>query len=699
MKADYLSFQRATKVSLLGLAIQLALGLLLLVFSLFTMDKAGETAAAFVLLGVPVWLSLAILFDQHRRERIEAIEAEAFAASDAASSSVFEERSEDLKVAARRLKLLYKFMLPGVSLLIAGLLISIGLWRFFQAKAHLADWRPYPEGKRGWVIAISVCLALIGFLFARYVSGMAKQKMWANLRGGSGFAVGTALFGLFIAVGHAIDLKGPDTVLRYLPMVYGAALVGLGAEILLNFLLDVYRPRKPGEFPRPAFESRVLGFVAAPDRIAESIGEAINYQFGYDVSSSWFYLLLSRVVLRVLAPVAIVTLWAMSSMVVIRPHEQGLVTRFGKDPRVVQPGLHFKWPWPIERVEIPEYVQKDPQGRVSFVSHTVTGVRTLDLGSLSPDPTKPALWSIEHTAKETFFLVQPSGATGGEAGSSHDLSALAIEIPLQYSVSDLKAYDRLGPPEMRDQLLKAAAQRAVMQFVSTLTVQDLLSAKRNELQAELRSRVESVFAQLGEVENGKPLGAGVKVLFIGVDGLHPPKDTVMAFEQVVGAQQKYYAKLKDAEGEAIKTLTSSVGSVELANQIVTELDKLSSMPGTKDGKPDPVVVEQRLKIRGLIQQAGGKAAAIMQQASADRWQRHMGERARLAAYRGQLGAFQAAPAYYRASLYLDALRTAMADARVFITDAADRTHIRFNLEDKDSATDIIRSNAEANPTP
>src|SRR5437773_3882475 len=128
MKADYLSYQRASKVSLLGLAIQLALGLLLLVFSLYTADKAGETAAVFVLLGVPVWLALAILFDQHRRERIEAIEAEAFAASDAASSSVFEERSDDLRVAARRLKVLYRFMIPAVSLAVAGVLIGIGIW-------------------------------------------------------------------------------------------------------------------------------------------------------------------------------------------------------------------------------------------------------------------------------------------------------------------------------------------------------------------------------------------------------------------------------------------------------------------------------------------------------------------------------------------------------------------------------------------
>src|SRR5262245_58423722 len=110
MKADYLSFQRAASRSLLGLAIQLAFGLVLLLYGLFARDAAALTASAFALVGVPVWLALAIVFDQHRRERVEAIEAEAFAASDAATSSVFEQGGEDLRVAARRLKLLYRFM-------------------------------------------------------------------------------------------------------------------------------------------------------------------------------------------------------------------------------------------------------------------------------------------------------------------------------------------------------------------------------------------------------------------------------------------------------------------------------------------------------------------------------------------------------------------------------------------------------------
>jgi regulator of protease activity HflC (stomatin/prohibitin superfamily) len=643
-------------------------------------------------MGLPVWLVLAVVFDQHRRERIEAIEAESFAASEAAQSSVFDQ-GEDMRVAAKRLKFMYKVLIPTVSLIMAAALIGIGFWRFTIGEKMLETWQS--PSTRGWSIAFGLAVAFVGFLFARYISGMAKQKVWNNLRGGAGFAVGAAIMGLAIPIGQFIDLIGPDVVLKYLILAFPIMMIGLGCEIVLNFLLDLYRPRKAGEYPRPAFESRILGFVAAPDRIAESIGEAINYQFGYDVSGSWFYQLLSRTVFRVLLPIALVLLWAMSCLAVVRPHEKGMVLRYGKFQRIIEPGLNLKLPWPIESVEVPSFTKKDPQGKVLFKSQTVTGVRTLDLGSAPPDPEKPVLWTNEHNA-EVFFLIQPWAALEGDSTSvtrSRDLAVLAAEIPLHYAIADVKSYELLGPPELRDDLLKAAAQRATMQYFATLSVGDLLSADRPKVRQELTHRITEAFDQLNPDESGKPQGAGVKVLFVGLDDVHPPKDTAIQFEQVVGAEQKLHAKIATAQADAVKTLVSTVGSVELADKIVAEIDAFENLTASGTGEASDsdrkAVAEQRVKIKNLIQQAGGKAASYILEASADRWAKHMGERARLAAYQGQLKTYQASPAVYRASLYFDALRTALKDSRVYITEGNVKLHIRLNAEDRDSVSSIL----------
>ncbi|MBL9031426.1 MAG: hypothetical protein JNM80_06930 [Phycisphaerae bacterium] len=685
MKPDYLSYQRATSRSLLGLAIQLVLGVIVLVYGMLGRDLAAISAALFMLVGIPIWLTLAVVFDQHRRERIEAVEAEAFAASDAATSSVFDDRAEDLRVAARRLRIMHKWLVPSASLFVGAALIGLGLWYFAAGRAHIENFQP--PRLRGWAIAIGLGVAFVGFLFARYMSGMAKQKVWTNLRAGAAHAVGAALAGLAIAVGHLVAVVGPDTILRFLPVVFPVAMGVLGAEVFLNFVLDVYRPRKPGEYPRPAFESRILGFVAAPDRIAESIGEAINYQFGYDVASSWFYKLFSRVFLRLLVPIALVVVWGMSAMAVIRPHERGIVLRFGAFHREIGPGLSFKWPWPVERVEIPEYVKRDAAGKVERRTRTVTGVRTLHIGSLPPGNDKPILWTNEHATEETYFLVQPAP----ESQSAGGLAMLAVEVPLQYEVADVRAYEELAPPAMRDDLLKAVAQRALMQYLSAVPISDLLSGRRADLHEGLRAKIDTALASLSPDATGKPRGAGVRVLFVGIGGVHPPKDTARDFEKVVEAQQKTTAQLRQAEGEAIKTLTEAAGSVAVAREITAQLDALEALPPVVDGKPNPAIATQRDAVSKLVEKAGGNAAVIILQASADRWKRHMGERARLAAYQGQLGAYLASPAVYRAGLYLDAVRSAIENARIYITDESTAMRIRVDFQDRENVSEVLGS--------
>ncbi|MBZ0173625.1 MAG: hypothetical protein K8E66_14680, partial [Phycisphaerales bacterium] len=160
MKADHLSFKRAASVAMLGLAIQIGITLILLLYGLYGRDNAAFSASFFSLVGVFVWLVLMLLFDQHRRERLEAMEAEALA--DEAATSVFEEGAADLRIASRRLQTWYKFVIPITSLLIGGALIALGFWRF-QADRALARPGQLPEAEyRGWALAFGLIIAFVG---------------------------------------------------------------------------------------------------------------------------------------------------------------------------------------------------------------------------------------------------------------------------------------------------------------------------------------------------------------------------------------------------------------------------------------------------------------------------------------------------------------------------------------------------------
>jgi regulator of protease activity HflC (stomatin/prohibitin superfamily) len=666
MKADLLSYSRATSVSILGVALQLAMGLALLLLGLLGKDHAALSGGYLALLGLIPWISLVIVFDQHRRERVEHLEAESLAGAAARQASVFETGGEDLRVAAKRLAWMHTYLMPVVSVVLAAALMGLGFMRFVQAR-ELLDVDRFTGGQnRGWALAVGLGLGVAGFVFARFVSGMAKQAVWQNLRGGAGPAVMAALMGQAMVLGQVVQIAGSDVVLRYLQVAIPAAMMLLGVEIIFALVLNVYRPRRAGETPRPAFDSRTLSFIASPDRIAQSIGGAINYQFGVEVTGTWAYQLIARAALM-LAVVGTAVVWLLTVMEIIEPNERGLRIANGRLKEEVGPGLYFKLPWPFE----------------VFDSTQTTALRRVDLMTLPPATDGPILWTNDHRTEEVYAIVQPTAkapaSPGGAADAAiSDIALVAVEIPLVYSIENLKQWEEFGGEGAREELLKACARREVMRYLAGLREDDLLGSKRTEASAALRERVQK---RLDELK------AGVKVCSMNIEGVHPQREAAKGFEMVVENQQRGEGALELGRTDAIKTLTETAGSVDLARQIAKEIDQLSTM--RDQGTTEQKIGEQEARIEALIMQAGGKAGSLIERAQAQRWQRHMAARGRTEAYAGQLSSYRAAPELYRADLYFQMLRDVWKDARVYLT--PDNPWINFDLKDVETGANVLTS--------
>ncbi|HYE63350.1 MAG TPA: SPFH domain-containing protein [Phycisphaerales bacterium] len=690
MRADYLTYRRATSESVRGLLLQAVLAIGVLIYAIVGSDDAAMSAAAFIGIGVLGWLTLAVVYDQHRRERIEAIENEALATAPTAGTSVFEKQDEFLP-AARRLAGLYKFFVPIMSIVIGSLLVGIGLWRFMVNKDGLGELGTAAVGRAGWGLGVGGLAAVIGFTFARYTAGLAKMPAFSNLRAGSSFAVGAALLGLTLAIGKFVHMLGPDVVVKYLRVVFPAFMVVIGVEVFVNFVLGVYRPRRAGETPRPAFDSRLLSFVAAPDKIAQSINEAINYQLGFDVTGGWFYKLLSKWALPLLV-FGLLIVWGLTSVVIVKPHQRAMVLRFGKpvSTQDLGPGAHFKMPWPIDSVYVPEYYSKDEKGRSKVTDRTATGIRVLDLGTSPPAINDAILWTNDHAGDEVYQFVRASAYDqGGAQQELADLAIVSVEIPMHYTVSDVRLFDELAPPDKRDDVLKAVARRELTYYFQRVLLDEVLGGKREQMSRDLKKRIQQAYDNLNpDPATGKARGAGVQIVFLGIAGVHPPKEVAAAFEGPVMADQRAEANIEDARAYAIMKLADIVGNVTLARSIIAEIDAFERM---NQAKADPKALEeQELKVQGLIESAGGGAAIALAQARADRWQAHMGMKGRAARHQGQVALYTAAPAYYKASRYFDSLKVAMANARVYITSEEIRDlRTDIDLKDKTVGVDVF----------
>ncbi len=191
MRIDHHAYQRATRVAGLGFGVQFGIGMVLLIFGLLKTDTAILYGSLYILLGLLAWLGLIVIFNQHKLERLEALEEDELAATRAGAGSVFERADEEIRVAGRRLRLMHKWLMPGLSLFTATALTLLA-WLMLRHLGWLGGEESdfHRTDLIGWAVAICLAFAATSFIVSRFVAGMAKQSAWQNLRGGAAFMVG-----------------------------------------------------------------------------------------------------------------------------------------------------------------------------------------------------------------------------------------------------------------------------------------------------------------------------------------------------------------------------------------------------------------------------------------------------------------------------------------------------------------------------
>ena len=692
MRTDHTTYQLATRVSIAGFILQAIVSLVILIFGFSAKDQVMQTAGWYMLLGLPVWFTLMLLFHQHRLERIEALEAEQIEAQQGTSSSIFDESGSELNIAARRLRWMHQVVVPLMSLLTASLMLIVGYWQWTIMSARLSGGQSglehlsvISQSLAPWGLAICAAIAIGCFVFSRYVSGMSNQRAWRNIRAGASVTVGAALFAALLAVGFGFKTAGSETLLRILARFFPLLIMFGGLEIAVNFILNLYRPRKAGEFPRPAFDSRILSLVAAPDSLARSVSEAINYQFGFEVTSTWFYRLLAqRVWLLLVFSIAI--LIVLNCVDIVRPYQQAIVTSFGKLARngqLYESGIVWKYPW--ERIE----------------AYPVHRVRRLRIGKTYKDTKSPILWGKLHTTeKEDLVIVGPMMGTGGILNSDHandnvvarNYSVLNFEVPIQYQIkegidnngqSGLWNYIQLaaGGEAYRNEFIKSIATRVITQRAANLRIDDVLGPGRSQLAYNLRQLLQREL----DSEN-----AGIKVLFVGISGIHPPVDVADSFQEVLKAREQRDSTIQQAEAEAITKLAAVAGTEKKALDISTEIDQLDAET------PDTTkYTESRAGVERLLLQAGGNAAETLLQAHAQRWSTALDAWTRYITQDGRSAGYKAAPDLYIMREYLLRTAKALANARLYIVAPEYENQVTLNLNE--DATNIdIGANLDAN---
>jgi len=694
-------------VALVGLGFQVVLLAVFILLAVWSNSQSVWALTRLSGIGVTIWLFLVLIYQQRVLVQDEALETEQLRKDRERSGgeAIFDVESEQFLLARRRLQWMYKWLLPFFTIVILAELFIAAFYRWpwsWGDSLQSEQWGTVQNANLLiWFVGGA---AFLCFLFSRYATGMARYPEWKMLRAGASFLMGITLGAVATAVTlgilHYAQTPIPERVaafvLRFLFLL-------LFAEYLLNFVLDFYRPRSPEDIPQPAFDSRILGLFCEAGGIAKSIADTINYQFGFEVSSTWFYQLLQRSVVPLIG-FGILILFASSCLVFVEADEQAILERFGrKREKVLEPGLHIKYPWPIDiaykvatqRIHEHKVGESDqiPDGAApheklilwtnqhSDEPHLKVLVATPELAEFIT-PRK----AVKDEKKRETLTIQTDLRTArafGEEGEAVPVSLLRVAATLQYQILD--AYQWIKTYSDPQAMLESIADREITRYCATVEIEDLMGLERGNIEQDLWKRIQ-------EKIDAEQLG--VKIVFFGLQGVHPPVDTAKDFQEVIGAEQKKTATIRSAWVDYNKRLTEVAGDVHQAEQLaetIRRMDKLE-FPQGQSTDSNQEFQEAQKQVHDLffgnesegIEPVSGEAARLIAEARAKRWNLENDEHGRAQKFLQEMAMKNAAPKVYRVRKYLQMLTESLSNIRKYViaTDGQVKpTTFQLNIQD------------------
>ncbi|HEV2199576.1 MAG TPA: FtsH protease activity modulator HflK [Bryobacteraceae bacterium] len=211
----------------------------------------------------------------------------------------------------------------------------------------------------------------------------------------------------------------------------------------------------------------------------------------------------------------------LSGIYTLQPDEIGVIERFGKKVLPFRtPGLHYKLPWPVERLT------RLQANRVRVVE---IGFRS-NAASSSAEPAAYE-WNVQHRTGR--FQSRPDEALA----LTGDQNMIELNATVHYNIDHPDAF--LFRQLDGDATVRDAAESVIHGIAGTTPLDDVLTTGRQAIErkalAELQRRMDRY-------------ETGVHVLQLKLQDVHPSLEVVDAFREVSAAFEEKNRLVNDAEG-------------------------------------------------------------------------------------------------------------------------------------------------------
>jgi membrane protease subunit HflK len=207
----------------------------------------------------------------------------------------------------------------------------------------------------------------------------------------------------------------------------------------------------------------------------------------------------------------------------VNPDELGVVMRFGEFVRQEPPGLHFRWPYPVEEVVLPQ----------------VTRQNIIEVGMRSGTSSRGFSSGVAQDVKEESLML-----TGDE-------NTVDIDFVVYWRIRDAEQY--LFNIQNPDNTVKEVAESAMREVVGQSNIQQIMTEARQKTEAAVQTLIQDTLDYYQ---------AGIQIDQVTLQKVDPPSEVIDAFRDVQAARADKEKLQNEAFGYANKVIPEAKGEAE-----------------------------------------------------------------------------------------------------------------------------------------
>jgi len=235
--------------------------------------------------------------------------------------------------------------------------------------------------------------------------------------------------------------------------------------------------------------------------------------------------------------------WIASGFTAVAADEVGVVQCFGAVKADLPPGLHVRWPWPVETVTRVKPAEVRTV-EIGFRLLSDEKVQQLEFARAEQNKLKRRgndgglTWSSAHAegiARQTDESLMLTG----------DGDLIVLLATIRYTAVDPRAFLFVG--KNADAILRSVAEAVFRETIAGRSFQMLLGSGRPDFERAAHAKL------IGRLAEAAPGGLGIRIDGLTIHDLHPPQEVVGAYHAVADAIQKRDTAINNATSDAART--------------------------------------------------------------------------------------------------------------------------------------------------